>query len=112
MFYEAIVCKSAWNSNSNVLYQLGFQSELSGSLNGLSKYEQESFQPYLLEFFQDSLPSTYDPIFFSLGGIYLQGYTVSEQSLGSRRSVIEVKPPSEEFTTFYLCAESVNENQR
>ncbi|ETE65577.1 Pleckstrin-likey domain-containing family A member 7, partial [Ophiophagus hannah] len=41
-----------------------------------------------------------------------QGYTVSEQTLGSRRSVIEVQPPSEEFTTFYLCAESDNENQR
>uniref|UniRef100_K7FFQ8 PDZ and pleckstrin homology domains 1 n=1 Tax=Pelodiscus sinensis TaxID=13735 RepID=K7FFQ8_PELSI len=48
----------------------------------------------------------------AVGGIYLQGYTVSEQSLGSRRSVIEMKPPSEEFQTFYLCAENVNENKR
>ncbi|XP_048707340.1 uncharacterized protein LOC125637190 isoform X2 [Caretta caretta] len=48
----------------------------------------------------------------ALGGIYLQGYTVSEQTLGSRRSVIEMKPPSEEFQTFYLCAENVNENKR
>ncbi|XP_030423649.1 uncharacterized protein LOC115653958 [Gopherus evgoodei] len=48
----------------------------------------------------------------AIGGIYLQGYTVSEQSLGSRRSVIEMKPPSEEFQTFYLCAENVNENKR
>ncbi|XP_069736511.1 uncharacterized protein [Phaenicophaeus curvirostris] len=46
------------------------------------------------------------------GGLYLQGYTVSEQSLGSKRSVIELKPPSEEFKTFYLCAENVNENKR
>ncbi|XP_071437551.1 uncharacterized protein [Pithys albifrons albifrons] len=46
------------------------------------------------------------------GGLYLQGYIVSEQSLGSRRSVIELKPPSEEFKTFYLCAENVNENKR
>nr|XP_014342402.1 PREDICTED: uncharacterized protein LOC106703014 [Latimeria chalumnae] len=48
----------------------------------------------------------------ALGGIYLQGYTVSEQSLSSRRSVIEVKPPSEEFNSFYLCAENLAENQR
>ncbi|XP_077027132.1 uncharacterized protein LOC129133762 isoform X2 [Agelaius phoeniceus] len=46
------------------------------------------------------------------GGLYLQGYNVSEQSLGSKRSVIELKPPSEEFKTFYLCAENVNENKR
>ncbi|XP_054033738.1 uncharacterized protein LOC128899337 [Dryobates pubescens] len=46
------------------------------------------------------------------GGLYLQGYTVSEQSLGTKRSVIELKPPSEEFKTFYLCAENVNENKR
>ncbi|KAM6473193.1 uncharacterized protein PHA67_006089 isoform 1-T1 [Liasis olivaceus] len=58
-------------------------------------------------YFYASIRSTH-----AVGGIYLQGYTVSEQGLGSRRSVIEVKPPSEEFTTFYLCAESVNENQR
>ncbi|XP_009701720.1 PREDICTED: uncharacterized protein LOC104164166, partial [Cariama cristata] len=45
------------------------------------------------------------------GGLYLQGYIVSEQSLGSKRSVIELKPPSEEFKTFYLCAENVNENR-
>ncbi|XP_019387264.1 PREDICTED: uncharacterized protein LOC109307702 [Crocodylus porosus] len=48
----------------------------------------------------------------AIGGIYLQGYTVSEQSLGSRRSVIEMKPASEEFKTFHLCAENVNENKR
>uniref|UniRef100_U3JE82 Pleckstrin homology domain-containing family A member 5 n=2 Tax=Ficedula albicollis TaxID=59894 RepID=U3JE82_FICAL len=46
------------------------------------------------------------------GGLYLQGYIVSEQSLGSKRSVIELRPPSEEFKTFYLCAENVNENKR
>uniref|UniRef100_A0A8C5X378 PH domain-containing protein n=1 Tax=Malurus cyaneus samueli TaxID=2593467 RepID=A0A8C5X378_9PASS len=46
------------------------------------------------------------------GGLYLQGYIVTEQSLGSKRSVIELKPPSEEFKTFYLCAENVNENKR
>ncbi|XP_010210555.1 PREDICTED: uncharacterized protein LOC104565558 [Tinamus guttatus] len=46
------------------------------------------------------------------GGLYLQGYIVSEQALGSKRSVIELKPPSEEFKTFYLCAENMNENKR
>ncbi|XP_059729191.1 uncharacterized protein LOC132341555 isoform X1 [Haemorhous mexicanus] len=46
------------------------------------------------------------------GGLYLQGYIVSEQSLGSKRSVIELRPPSEEFKTFYLCAENINENKR
>uniref|UniRef100_A0A8C0FER2 Pleckstrin homology domain-containing family A member 5 n=1 Tax=Bubo bubo TaxID=30461 RepID=A0A8C0FER2_BUBBB len=46
------------------------------------------------------------------GGLYLQGYVVSEQPLGSKRSVIELKPPSEEFKTFYLSAENVNENKR
>ncbi|XP_078415378.1 uncharacterized protein pdzph1 [Cetorhinus maximus] len=46
------------------------------------------------------------------GGIYLQGYTVSEQSLGSKRTVIEAKPPSEEFKTFYLCADNAADNKR
>ncbi|XP_069082317.1 uncharacterized protein [Pleurodeles waltl] len=47
------------------------------------------------------------------GGLYLQGYTVSEQCIGSKgRCVIEVKPPSEEFKTFYLSAENVTENKR
>ncbi|XP_040841799.1 uncharacterized protein LOC121160217 [Ochotona curzoniae] len=48
----------------------------------------------------------------ALGGLYLQGYRVSEQTLGFKQSVIELKPPSEEFQTFYFCAESKTENQR
>ncbi|XP_066567341.1 uncharacterized protein pdzph1 [Amia ocellicauda] len=48
----------------------------------------------------------------ALGGIYLHGYTVSEQPFGSRRSTIVLKPPSEEFKTFYLCAENAAENKR
>ncbi|CDQ70013.1 unnamed protein product [Oncorhynchus mykiss] len=48
----------------------------------------------------------------ALGGIYLHGYTVREQSLGSKKSTIELKPPSEEFKTFYLCAENPMENKR
>ncbi|XP_072924126.1 uncharacterized protein pdzph1 isoform X2 [Hemitrygon akajei] len=48
----------------------------------------------------------------ALGGIYLQGYVVSEQGLGSKRTIIEAKPPSEEFKTFYLCADNSADNQR
>ncbi|XP_075703433.1 uncharacterized protein LOC142682658 [Rhinoderma darwinii] len=48
----------------------------------------------------------------ALGGIYLQGYTVSEQSLNSRRCIIELRPPSEEFKAFYLSAGSAAENKR
>ncbi|XP_054613548.1 uncharacterized protein pdzph1 isoform X3 [Dunckerocampus dactyliophorus] len=46
------------------------------------------------------------------GGIYLQGYTVREQPFGSKKSTIELKPPSDEFKTFYFCAENPNENKR
>ncbi|KAI3361915.1 hypothetical protein L3Q82_012181 [Scortum barcoo] len=46
------------------------------------------------------------------GGIYLQGYTVQEQPYGSKKSTIELKPPSDEFKTFYFCAENPNENKR
>lgn len=48
----------------------------------------------------------------SSGGIYLQGYMVREQPYGSKKSTIELKPPSDEFKTFYLCAENPNENKR
>ncbi|KAG8598242.1 hypothetical protein GDO81_002540 [Engystomops pustulosus] len=48
----------------------------------------------------------------ALGGIYLQGYTVSEQTLNSRRCIIELRPPSEEFKTFYLSAGNAAENKR
>lgn len=50
--------------------------------------------------------------YLSLGGIYLQGYTVREQPYGSKKSTIELKPPSDEFKTFYFCAENPNENKR
>ncbi|KAM7242858.1 hypothetical protein CapIbe_007329 [Capra ibex] len=46
------------------------------------------------------------------GGLYLQGYRVNEQTLSVKQSVIELKPPSEEFKTFYFCAENKTENQR
>lgn len=50
--------------------------------------------------------------YLSLGGIYLQGYMVREQPYGSKKSTIELKPPSDEFKTFYFCAENPNENKR
>ncbi|XP_066130053.1 uncharacterized protein [Saccopteryx bilineata] len=46
------------------------------------------------------------------GGLYLQGYRVNEKTLSFKQSVIELKPPSEEFKTFYFCAENKTENQR
>uniref|UniRef100_A0A8C7BSS4 PH domain-containing protein n=1 Tax=Neovison vison TaxID=452646 RepID=A0A8C7BSS4_NEOVI len=46
------------------------------------------------------------------GGLYLQGYKVNEQTLSFKQSVIELEPPSEEFKTFYFCAENKTENQR
>ncbi|XP_042307481.1 uncharacterized protein LOC121922304 [Sceloporus undulatus] len=86
--------------------------ECLGLLHQLDKNKDMWVQHYCILkdgclYFYASIRSTH-----ALGGIYLQGYTVSEQALGSRRSVIEVKPPSEEFKTFYLCAESLNENKR
>ncbi|XP_042251957.1 uncharacterized protein pdzph1 [Thunnus maccoyii] len=48
----------------------------------------------------------------ALGGIYLHGYMVREQPFGFKKSTIELKPPSDEFKTFYLCAENPNENKR
>ncbi|XP_034955921.2 uncharacterized protein LOC118076873 [Zootoca vivipara] len=86
--------------------------ECLGLLHQLDKSKDMWVQHYCILkdgclYFYPSIRSTH-----ALGGIYLQGYTVSEQALGSRRSVIEVKPPSEEFKTFYLCAESVTENKR
>ncbi|XP_031824618.1 uncharacterized protein LOC105749259 isoform X1 [Sarcophilus harrisii] len=46
------------------------------------------------------------------GGLYLQGYSVSEEFLSLKQSVIELNPPSEEFKTFYFCAENETENKR
>uniref|UniRef100_A0A3Q3AH54 PDZ and pleckstrin homology domains 1 n=1 Tax=Kryptolebias marmoratus TaxID=37003 RepID=A0A3Q3AH54_KRYMA len=44
-------------------------------------------------------------------GIYLQGYMVREQPHGSKKSIIELKPPLDEFKTFYFCAENFAENK-
>ncbi|XP_052422552.1 uncharacterized protein LOC127965887 [Carassius gibelio] len=48
----------------------------------------------------------------AIGGIYLHGYTVRDQPMGSRRAAIELRPPSEDFQVFYLSAENANENKR
>ncbi|KAM8960259.1 uncharacterized protein RCH25_035970 [Pelodytes ibericus] len=58
-------------------------------------------------YFYSSIRST-----SALGGIYLQGYTVTEQSVNSKRCIIELKPPSEEFQSFYLSAGIAAENKR
>ncbi|KAL2100244.1 hypothetical protein ACEWY4_004638 [Coilia grayii] len=49
---------------------------------------------------------------YALGGLYLHGYSVREQPMGSKRSTIELRPPSGEFKTFHLCAENPAENKR
>ncbi|XP_077478136.1 uncharacterized protein pdzph1 isoform X2 [Stigmatopora argus] len=41
-----------------------------------------------------------------------RGYMVREQHFASKKSTIELKPPSDEFKTFYFCAENPNENKR
>ncbi|XP_077594066.1 uncharacterized protein pdzph1 [Stigmatopora nigra] len=46
------------------------------------------------------------------GAIYLHGYMVREHQFASKKSAIELKPPSDEFKTFYFCAENPNENKR
>ncbi|XP_074058784.1 uncharacterized protein LOC141499897 [Macrotis lagotis] len=58
-------------------------------------------------YFYSSIRSTQ-----ATGGLYLQGYNVSEQVLSFKQSVIELNPPSEEFKTFYFCAENETENRR
>uniref|UniRef100_A0A3B4ZGD4 PDZ and pleckstrin homology domains 1 n=1 Tax=Stegastes partitus TaxID=144197 RepID=A0A3B4ZGD4_9TELE len=52
-----------------------------------------------------------DGCLYLYSGIYLQGYIVREQLNGSKKSILELKPPSDEFKTFYLCAENPNENK-
>ncbi|XP_040053556.2 uncharacterized protein pdzph1 isoform X2 [Gasterosteus aculeatus] len=46
------------------------------------------------------------------GGIYLQGYMVREHSYGSKKSTIELRPPTDELNVFHLCAENPHENKR
>ncbi|XP_051972242.1 uncharacterized protein pdzph1 [Xyrauchen texanus] len=86
--------------------------ECLGLLHQLDKIKDTWVQHYCVLkdgclYFYVSIRST-----CAIGGIYLHGYTVRDQPLGSKRSTIELKPPSEEFKVFYLCAENANENKR
>ncbi|KAK2823590.1 hypothetical protein Q7C36_020190 [Tachysurus vachellii] len=98
--------------NSNLPPLAVKHPECLGLLNLLDKNKDSWVQHYCILkdgclYFYASIRSTY-----AVGGIYLHGYTVREQHLGFKRSTIELKPPSEEFKVFYLCAENVNENKR
>ncbi|XP_053371785.1 uncharacterized protein pdzph1 [Clarias gariepinus] len=98
--------------NSNLPPLAVKNPECLGLLNLLDRNKDTWVQHYCILkdgclYFYASIRSTY-----AVGGIYLHGYTVREQPLGFKRSTIELKPPSEEFKLFYLCAENVNENKR
>ncbi|MCJ8742629.1 hypothetical protein PDJAM_G00084320 [Pangasius djambal] len=98
--------------NSNLPPLAVKNPECLGLLNLLDRNKDSWVQHYCILkdgclYFYASIRSTY-----AIGGIYLHGYTVKEQPLGFKRSTIELKPPSEEFKVFYLCAENVNENKR
>uniref|UniRef100_A0A667YT20 PDZ and pleckstrin homology domains 1 n=1 Tax=Myripristis murdjan TaxID=586833 RepID=A0A667YT20_9TELE len=86
--------------------------ECLGLLHQIDKNKDSWVQHYCILkdgclYFYSGIRSTH-----ALGGIYLHGYMVREQSFGSKKSAIELKPPSEEFKTFYLCAENATENKR
>ncbi|XP_015859653.1 uncharacterized protein LOC102906326 [Peromyscus maniculatus bairdii] len=86
--------------------------ECLGLLHQLERSTGEWLQHYCILkdgclYFYASIRSTQ-----TSGGLYLQGYRVTEQTHGFEQSVIELKPPSEEFRTFYFCAENKTENQR
>ncbi|XP_063312809.1 uncharacterized protein LOC134612390 isoform X2 [Pelobates fuscus] len=86
--------------------------ECLGLLHQLDKNKDVWVQHYCILkdgclYFYSSIRSTN-----ALGGIYLQGYTVFEQSVNSKRCIIELRPPSEEFKTFYLSAGNAAENKR
>ncbi|KAM4615241.1 uncharacterized protein pdzph1 [Polymixia lowei] len=86
--------------------------ECLGLLNEIDKNKDVCMQHYCILkdgclYFYSGLRSTH-----ATGGIYLQGYIVREQPLGSKKSIIELKPPSDEFKIFYLSAEDTNENKR
>ncbi|KAM3599365.1 uncharacterized protein V6R79_004539 [Siganus canaliculatus] len=83
-----------------------------GLLHKLDRNKETWIQYYCI--LKDGCLSMYSSIraTHAHGGIYLQGYTVREQPYGSKKSTIELKPPSDEFKTFYFCAENPNENKR
>jgi len=67
---------------------------------------------FFIFFFSSLLCYANSSVCLIAGGIYLHGYTVRDQPLGSKRSTIELRPPSDEFKVFTLCAENANENKR
>ncbi|XP_016377540.1 uncharacterized protein LOC107715841 [Sinocyclocheilus rhinocerous] len=98
--------------NSNLPPLAVKNPECLGLLHQLDRTKDSRVQHYCVLkdgclYFYASIRST-----CAIGGIYLHGYTVRDQPVGSRRSAIELRPPSEEFKVFYLCAENANENKR
>ncbi|KAF4107889.1 hypothetical protein G5714_010648 [Onychostoma macrolepis] len=98
--------------NSNLPPLAVKNPECLGLLHLLDKSKDSWAQHYCVLkdgclYFYSSIRST-----CAIGGIYLHGYTVRDQTVGSKRSAIELRPPSEEFKVFYLCAENANENKR
>ncbi|KAJ3604867.1 hypothetical protein NHX12_026919 [Muraenolepis orangiensis] len=82
-----------------LLYEMDRNKDMSRQLYGILKDG--------CLYFYSSIRSTH-----ALGGMYLHGYMVREQPVGSKKSTIELRPPSDEFKTFYLCAENPDENKR
>ncbi|CAL8322205.1 unnamed protein product [Lota lota] len=98
--------------NSNLPPLAVKNPECLGLLYEIDKNKDMSRQLYCILkdgclYFYNSIRSTH-----ALGGMYLHGYVVREQPMGSKKFTIELKPPSDEFKTFYLCAENPNENKR
>ncbi|MED6268000.1 hypothetical protein CHARACLAT_017824, partial [Characodon lateralis] len=83
-----------------------------GLLNKMDKSKDTWIQHYCI--LKDACLYLYSGIraTHAHGGIYLQGYTVREQAYGSKNSTIELKPPSDEFKTFYFCSDNSAENKR
>ncbi|CAL8276542.1 unnamed protein product [Merluccius merluccius] len=98
--------------NSNLPPLAVKNPECLGLLYEIDKNKDMSRQLYCILkdgclYFYNNIRSTH-----ALGGMYLHGYMVREQLMGSKKSTIELKPPSDEFKTHYLSAENPNENKR
>ncbi|XP_023194588.1 uncharacterized protein LOC111609586 [Xiphophorus maculatus] len=98
--------------NSNVPPLAVKNPDCLGLLNKLDRSKDTWVQHYCI--LKDACLYLYSGIrsTHSHGGIYLQGYVVREQANGSKKSTIELKPLSDEFKTFYFCADNSAENKR
>ncbi|XP_031734321.1 uncharacterized protein pdzph1 isoform X4 [Anarrhichthys ocellatus] len=98
--------------NSNLPPLAVKNPECLGLLHKMDKYKEMWVQQYCI--LKDGCLYLYSGIraTHAHGGIYLQGYMVREQPYGSKKSTIELKPPTDEFKAFYLCSENPNENKR